>query len=194
MAYATNLSLQNALRQFDLKYLGSDLVFPTVLPALPPAAADSLDFLNKQLVRDADIARRNASDQAKSAFVIAPVLATLRQIHRVGLHMGVNFAEAASGNEAANCDFLLTLSDELEIIEAPVLVVVQAKQSVMAEGVGRCVDPVGGDDDVDIDDRFGREAGDGSAPDVLDTDDRHGAERVDAENRGRNAVVDSPFG
>ena len=139
MALANSLSLQSALKQFELKYIGSDLVFPTVLPALPPAATDFLEFLGKQLVRDADIARRNASDQAKSSFVIAPVLATLRQIHRVGLHMGVDFAKETSGNADANCDFLLTLSDELEIIEAPILVVVQAKQSVMAAGVGRCV-------------------------------------------------------
>ena len=34
---------------------------------------------------------------------------------------------------------MITLSEELEIIEAPVIVIEQAQQSVMSEGVGRCV-------------------------------------------------------
>ncbi|MEL6493041.1 MAG: hypothetical protein AAFV85_20025 [Cyanobacteria bacterium J06634_6] len=138
MSYTT-FSLQTAVTQFDLKYLGSDLVFPTVLPALPANADPALTFLTQQLDRDADIARRNPTDQAKSAFVIAPVLATLRQIHHVGIHAGVQFDVSPIENLKGPCDFLITLSDELEIIEAPVLVVVQAKQSAMCEGVGRCV-------------------------------------------------------
>ncbi len=134
-----SFSLQSVVNQFELKYLGSDLAFPTVLPALPPNAEPALDLLTQQLNRDADIARRNPGDQAKSAFIIAPVLATLRQIHQVGIHAGVQFDVSALENLTGECDFLVTLSDELEIVEAPVLVVVQAKKSVMSEGVGRCV-------------------------------------------------------
>ncbi len=138
MSY-TAFSLQSVVNQFDLKYLGSDLVFPTVLPTLPPNAEPALALLTQQLDRDADIARRNPSDRAKSAFIIAPVLATLRQIHQVGIHAGVQFDVSALENLTGECDFLVTLSDELEIIEAPVLVVVQAQKAVMSEGVGRCV-------------------------------------------------------
>ncbi|MEL6604057.1 MAG: hypothetical protein AAFP20_12605 [Cyanobacteria bacterium J06614_10] len=137
-----HFSLQAAVNQFEIKYIGSDLVFPTVLPLLPPNADSAMSLLTQQLDRDTDIARRNPTDQAKSAFVIAPVLSTLRQIHQVGIHTGVQFDIAAPDDpfsQANCCDFIVTLSDELEIIEAPVLVVVQAKQSVMAEGVGRCV-------------------------------------------------------
>ncbi|MEO0647820.1 MAG: hypothetical protein AAFZ17_16955 [Cyanobacteria bacterium J06650_10] len=134
-----SFSLQSAVNQFDLKYLGSDLVFPTVLPELPANADESLAFLTQQLDRDVDIARRNPSDPAKSAFIIAPVLATLRQIHHVGIHAGVRFDVSTLENLTGACDYLITLSDELEIIEAPVLVIEQAQQSVMSEGVGRCV-------------------------------------------------------
>ena len=81
-----SFSLQSVVSQFDLKYLGSDLVFPTVLPELPANADEALTFLTQQLDRDIDIVRRNPSDPAKSAFIIAPVLATLRQIHHVGIH------------------------------------------------------------------------------------------------------------
>ena len=140
---SANISLQTAVRQFDLKYLGSSLAFPTALPPLPPNAESAIAFLTQQLSRDLDIARRNPSDQAKSAFIIAPVLATLRQIHSVGIHAGIAFDLSANDSlgqrPECNHDFLVTLSDELEIIEAPVLVVVGAKQSVMSDGVGRCV-------------------------------------------------------
>ena len=138
MSYDT-FTLQTAVNQFDLKYLGSELVFPTVLPALPSNAEASLSLLTQQLDRDADIARRNPTDKAKCAFIIAPVLATLRQIHHIGVHAGVQFDVSIIDKLTGQCDFLVTLSDELEIIEAPVLVVTQARQAVMTEGVGRCV-------------------------------------------------------
>lgn len=132
-------SLQSAVNQFDLKYLGSELVFPTALPVLPPNTENALSLLTQQLDRDAEIARRNPTDPAKSAFIIAPVLATLRQIHHIGIHTGVQFDVSTIDQLEGQCDFLITLSDELEIIEAPVLVVTQARQAVMTEGVGRCV-------------------------------------------------------
>jgi hypothetical protein len=135
----SNFSLQTAVKQFDLKYQGGALVFPTTLPALPPEAAKSISFLVRQLERDADIARRTPSDRAKLAFVIAPVLATLRQLHSVGIHSGVPFDVSPMEDLQGECDFLITLSDELEIIEAPVLVISQAKGSVMSQGVGPCV-------------------------------------------------------
>ncbi len=138
MPYA-NFSLQTAVKQFDLKYQGTDLVFPTTLPSLPSAAEKAIPFLSRQLERDADLARRTPTDQAKLAFVIAPVLATLRQIHSVGIHSGITFDVSPMENLQGECDFLITLSDELEIIEAPILVVTQAKGSVMSQGVGPCV-------------------------------------------------------
>lgn len=132
-------TLQSAVNQFDLKYIGSDLIFPTVLPTLPEYADNHLELLTRQLDRDADIARRNPTDRAKCAYVIAPMVATLRQIHHIGIHTGVQFNVSTVENLTGQCDFLITLSDELEIIEAPVLVITQAKESVMTEGVGRCV-------------------------------------------------------
>jgi hypothetical protein len=138
MPYA-NFSLQTAVKQFDLKYQGTDLVFPTTLPTLPSAAEKAIPFLSRQLERDADLARRTPTDQAKLSFVIAPVLATLRQIHNVGIHSGIAFDVSPMENLQGECDFLITLSDELEIIEAPILVVTQAKGSVMSQGVGPCV-------------------------------------------------------
>ncbi len=134
-----NFSLQAAVKQFDLKYQGTELVFPVTLPALPAIADQALPFLTRQLERDADLARRTPTDQAKQAFVIAPVLASLRQIHKVGIHSGAAFDVSPMENLQGTCDFLITLSDELEIIEAPVLVITQAKGSVMSQGVGACV-------------------------------------------------------
>ena len=135
----SNFSLQAVVKQFDLKYQGSDLVFPTSLPALPAPAEKAIPFLMRQIERDADLARRTPTDRAKLAFVIAPVLATLRQIHKVGIHSGVTFDVSPMENLQGECDFLITLSDELEIIEAPILVITQAQGSVMAQSVGKCV-------------------------------------------------------
>jgi hypothetical protein len=138
MPYA-NFSLQAAVKQFDLKYQGTELVFPTTLPTLPPVAEKAIPFLTRQLERDADLARRTPTDQAKLSFIIAPVVAALRQIHSIGIHSGVPFDVSPMENLQGECDFLITLSDELEIIEAPILVVSQARGSVMSQGIGKCV-------------------------------------------------------
>ncbi len=135
----SSFSLQTAVDQFNLTYVGKDRVFPDVLPPLPPDSKEAIAFLTQQLARDMDLARRTPTEKAKSEFVIAPVLAALRQIQKVGVHSGVSFDVSAEENLRGACDFLVTLSDELEIIRAPVLVIVEAKRSIMTEGLGQCL-------------------------------------------------------
>jgi len=55
------------------------------------------------------------------------------------VHSGVTFDVSVEENLRGACDFLITLSDELEIIRAPVLVIVEAKRSIMSEGLGQCL-------------------------------------------------------
>ncbi|MEM8504139.1 MAG: hypothetical protein AAF716_13415 [Cyanobacteria bacterium P01_D01_bin.1] len=138
MTYS-GFSLQTAVDQFNIEYLGTRSVFPKVLPSLPPTAKEALNLLTLQLERDVDMARRTPSEKAKSEFVIAPVLATLRQIHTIGVHSGVSFDVSVEENLRGACDFLITLSEELEIIRAPVLVIVEAMRSIMSEGLGQCL-------------------------------------------------------
>lgn len=135
----SSFSLQSAVDQFSLDYQGRASTFPADLPNLPKNADVPLGFLAQQLDRDIDLARRTYTEKAKSEFVIAPVLATLRQIQRVGVHSGVAFDVSAAEDLRGACDFLITLSDEIEIIRSPILVVVEAKRSIIAEGLGQCV-------------------------------------------------------
>lgn len=135
----SNFSLQAAVDQFNLDYLEEAPVFTEALPELSVDAEKAIAFLTQQLERDMSLARRTPTEKAKSEFVIAPVLATLRQIQKVGVHSGVSFDVSAEDNLRGACDFLVTLSDAIEIIRAPVLVVVEAKRSVMSEGLGQCV-------------------------------------------------------
>ena len=135
----SNFSLQEAVDQFGLNYLEKSAVFPASLPLLPDIADKEIAMLNRQLKRDMDLARRTPTEKAKSEFVIAPVLATLRAIQGIGVHSGVTFDVSAEENLKGACDFLITLSDAIEIIRAPVLVVVEAKRSVMSEGLGQCL-------------------------------------------------------
>ena len=135
----SSFSLQSAVEQFSLKYQGDMATLPADLPPLPAAAKDALELLMRQLDRDIDLARKTYTEKAKSEFVIAPVLSTLRQIQKVGVHSGVAFDVSTEDNLRGACGFLITLSAEIEIIEAPVLVVVEAKRSIIAEGLGQCV-------------------------------------------------------
>lgn len=114
----SNFSLQEAVDQFGLNYLEKSAVFPASLPLLPDIADEEIAMLNRQLKRDMDLARRTPTEKAKSEFVIAPVLATLRAIQGIGVHSGVTFDVSAEENLKGACDFLITLSDAIEIIRA----------------------------------------------------------------------------
>ena len=138
MPYAS-FSLQSVVEQFSLNYQGDTATLPRDIPSLPTTAKEPLAFLARQLDRDIDLARKTYTEKAKSEFIIAPVLSTLRQIQRVGIHSGVAFNVSVEENLRGACDFLVTLSDEIEIIEAPILVVVEAERSIIAEGLGQCV-------------------------------------------------------
>ncbi len=105
-------------------------IFKFVKPR--PASA----ILRQILVEDVAFALMQGSEKARSEFIIAPVLRELRQQTKAsisifsGIEFNIDFERGLSGF----CDFLISRSPDQTLLEAPVVVAVEAKQDDFKRG------------------------------------------------------------
>ena len=81
------------------------------------------------------------SEKAKSEMIVAPVLLELKQIIKsnISVFSGRDFTVDASMGLSGICDFLISRSDEQLEIEAPAIVLVEAKRDSLNSGLGQCM-------------------------------------------------------
>ena len=83
----------------------------------------------------------SASEKARSEGIIYPVLLEVRRIldRQISLFSGEDFTVDESVGLNGICDFLLSSSPEVLEIEAPVIVIVEAKKADLRTGFGQCI-------------------------------------------------------
>ncbi|WYM01832.1 MAG: hypothetical protein HEQ19_22305 [Gloeotrichia echinulata CP02] len=83
----------------------------------------------------------SASEKARSEGIIYPILLEVRRIlHRqISLFSGEDFTVDEAVGLNGMCDFLLSRSPEVLEIEAPVMVIVEAKKADLRTGFGQCI-------------------------------------------------------
>ncbi|MBD2298383.1 MULTISPECIES: hypothetical protein [Nostocales] len=83
----------------------------------------------------------SASEKARSEGIIYPILLEVRRIlnRQISLFSGEDFTVDESVGLNGMCDFLLSRSTEVLEIEAPVLVLVEAKKADLRTGFGQCI-------------------------------------------------------
>jgi hypothetical protein len=132
MAY-NNFSLQDAIGQFDL-----NLVESAFCESLPPVSPKS-EFLNifEQYL---PLAQKAKSEKAKSELLISPILVELLRLadNQIQLFSGEEFNVDKERGLNGFCDFLLSRSAISSIIQAPVVMVVEAKKGELDVGLGQC--------------------------------------------------------
>ncbi|MCU0569868.1 MAG: hypothetical protein MUF49_25255 [Oculatellaceae cyanobacterium Prado106] len=81
------------------------------------------------------------SEKARSESIIYPVLQEVRRIldRRISLFSGSEFNVDTAADLTGYVDFLLSRSPEQLLIEAPVVIVTEAKKADLNEGLGQCV-------------------------------------------------------
>jgi hypothetical protein len=81
------------------------------------------------------------SEKAKSEMIVAPVLLELRQILKstISVFSGRDFTIDPSLGLSGVCDFLISRSPEQLEIEAPTVVLVEAKRDSLNSGLGQCM-------------------------------------------------------
>jgi hypothetical protein len=109
------------------------------LPHVAPVAPSAI--LTAVLTENLPLATASGSEKARSELIISPVLVEVRrQLNRkIGLFSGEDFTVDAEAKLSGRCDFLISRSTEQLEIEAPVVVLIEAKQADLKLGLGQCI-------------------------------------------------------
>lgn len=97
--------------------------------------------LREYLAETIPIAVASGSEKAKSELIVTPVLVEVRRFldRQVSLFSGEDFTVEESLGLKGRCDFLLSRSPEMLAIEAPAVIIVEAKQADLKTGLGQCL-------------------------------------------------------
>jgi hypothetical protein len=133
MAY-NNFTLASVKQQFGLNLL--DIPFCESLPTANPQPEFMMIF--QQWL---PLAQRAKSEKAKSELLVSPILTEVRRLahDQVQLFSGEEFNVDKEQGLNGFCDFLLSKSTTSYIIEAPVIMLVEAKKGELDMGLGQCV-------------------------------------------------------
>jgi hypothetical protein len=133
MAY-NNFTLELVKDVFDLKLI--DDRFCELLPIAEPQV-EFLTIFDESFIL-AEVAK---SEKAKSELLVSPILVQARRLvsQRVQLFSGEEFDVDREKGLNGFCDFLFSRSTNRFTIDAPVLMLVEAKRGEIETGLGQCV-------------------------------------------------------
>jgi hypothetical protein len=133
MAY-NNFTLESVKDGFDLNLI--DNRFCELLPVAEPQV-EFLTIFDESFIL-AEVAK---SEKAKSELLVSPILVQARRLvsQRVQLFSGEEFDVDREKGLNGFCDFLFSRSTNRFTIDAPVLMLVEAKRGEIETGLGQCV-------------------------------------------------------
>ena len=134
MAYS-NFTLKTVRAQFGLEEVDTAGIFSDVEPTAPS------ELLTAVLARNIPLATAIGTEKAKSEMIVADVLVELREQLdlSISLFSGIDFNIDAESGLTGICDFIISLSPVQFNLEAPVIVLVEAKNDNLEVGLGQCV-------------------------------------------------------
>lgn len=135
MPYSQFTTITKVKEAFNLSTIEGVRFLPEIAPILPSNTLQ--DYLTETL----PLAIATGSEKARSELIITPVLVEVRRIlnRQVTLFSGEDFTVDESLGLNGRCDFLLSRSSEMLAIEAPAVVIIEAKQADLKTGFGQCV-------------------------------------------------------
>ena len=134
MAYS-EFTLESVLSAFELEQIDAVGLFSQVETVAPSA------YLTTGLEKKAPLATTIGTEKAKSEMIVADILVELRDHFdcRISLFSGIDFNVDADSGLSGVCDFLISLSPRQSFMEAPVIILVEAKKDDLLIGLGQCV-------------------------------------------------------
>jgi hypothetical protein len=134
MANSDFKTLEQVVHAFDLT-VQTQVMFndcPTVEPT---------DFFNRLLDRELEWAKAVGTEKARSEALILPMLLELREQihHQISVFSGREFNIDADRGLIGYCDFLVSQDPQQLIINAPVVIITEAKKGDLDLGMGQCV-------------------------------------------------------
>ena len=133
MAY-NNFSLQDVIDRFEL-----NLIESTFCDSLPPVTPqpEFLTIFSQSL----PLAQRARSEKAKSELLVSPILVEAQRLvgNQIHLFSGEEFNVDKDRGLNGFCDFLFSRSTTAYLIQAPILMLVEAKKGELDIGLGQCI-------------------------------------------------------
>jgi hypothetical protein len=129
----SSFTIAQVKRQFNLNVIKG--TFFADLPLLAPRT-----WFKDNLQEAASFAAGQGSEKVRSELIVAPLLFELRVLldRQIGLFSGVDFTIETESGLSGVCDFLLTRSTEELTIEAPAIILIEAKKGELSTGWGQC--------------------------------------------------------
>ena len=134
MVYS-NFTFSAARAAFQLEEIDTAGLFSDIEPVNPSP------LLTAVLERKVPLATAIGTEKAKSEMIVADVLVELREHfeHRISLFSGIDFNVDDENGLTGVCDFVVSLSPVQFDLEAPVILLVEAKNDNLEVGLGQCV-------------------------------------------------------
>ena len=134
MAYS-NFTLETVRKTFQLEADEAADLSSGIEP-VPPS-----EYLITTLARKVPLALAIGTEKASSELIVADILVELRENfeHRISFFSGIDFSVDAESGLTGVCDFLVSLSPTQFHLEAPIIVLVEAKKDNPVLGFGQCV-------------------------------------------------------
>ena len=98
-------------------------------------------LLAELLRENVPLALASNTEKSRSEMIIAPILIAVRKYlnNQISLFSGIDFTVDSAQGLNGNCDFIISRSPELLILNAPVITIVEAKKENINAGLGQCV-------------------------------------------------------
>ena len=130
----SSFTLAKAKKEFCLTTAEGGRFLPPIDPIAPSSRL-------QEALEDLPWAIAVGSEKAKSEGIIYPILQEVRRIlnNQVSLFSGRDFTVDVNKGLNGYVDYLITRSQEQLEIEAPVVVVGEAKRDNLNEGLGQCI-------------------------------------------------------
>ena len=134
MAYS-NFTLETVRKEFQLEIVQSIGVFSNIEPVSPS------ELLATVLVKKVPVAAAIGTEKARSELIVADVLFELLEhfSQRISLFSGIEFNVDTEEGLTGVCDFLISRSPDQLSLEAPVIILVEAKKEDLTAGLGQCI-------------------------------------------------------
>ena len=134
MAY-NKFTINQIRKQFEIQVIESPNLFVNIPPVAPS------EILRTLLTSYIPLAEAIGTEKAKSEFIVAPILAELRELtnQQISLFSGLEFNIDEAQGLTGRCDYIISSSPLQFSLTSPVLVMVEAKNDNINEGLGQCM-------------------------------------------------------
>ena len=134
MSYS-HFTLETVRKDFQLETIQTIGIFSDIEPVNPR------DHFTSDLATKTSVAISVNTEKARSELIVADVLFELIEHfnQRISLFSGIEFNVDAEKGLTGVCDFLISKSPDQLSLEAPVIILVEAKKEDLTAGLGQCI-------------------------------------------------------